>query len=66
MKQHIDSYNYFVETDIVQIMKANQRVTCESDSSWFLKYTNIYVDKPCIDEDTFVTDITPGGAASVT
>ncbi|CAK79043.1 unnamed protein product (macronuclear) [Paramecium tetraurelia] len=47
-KQHIDSFNYFIEQRLEQIVKSplNQRITCESDSSFLLEYLSIRVENP--------------------
>jgi DNA-directed RNA polymerase III subunit RPC2 len=39
VKQHIDSFNYFIEVELKKIMKANEFVLCEADPSFFLKYS---------------------------
>lgn len=46
VKQHIDSFNYFVETDIKNIVKANNKVTSDVDPRFWLKYTDINVGFP--------------------
>lgn len=33
-KQHIDSFNYFLNVDMRTIMKANNKITCDADPSW--------------------------------
>lgn len=38
MKQHIDSYNYFVNVDLRKIIKANEKVTSDVDPNFYLKY----------------------------
>lgn len=38
VKQHIDSFNYFINVDIKKIMLANHKVTCAADPNFFLKY----------------------------
>lgn len=40
-------------------MKANEKVLCESDPSFYLKYLNVYVTFPTTDEDSIVTALTP-------
>ncbi|TKR68343.1 hypothetical protein L596_024337 [Steinernema carpocapsae] len=50
VKQHIASYDYFVNNDIKQIVEANQRVTSDANPSFFLKYTNIEVGMPNLEE----------------
>ncbi|KAG1669071.1 hypothetical protein FOA52_003989 [Chlamydomonas sp. UWO 241] len=59
VKQHLDSYNYFINEDIKKIVSANERVTCDTDPNFYLKFLNIYVGRPSIEEDMVATDITP-------
>mmetsp|Transcript_38743 Transcript_38743/g.50119 ORF Transcript_38743/g.50119 Transcript_38743/m.50119 type:complete len:1149 (-) Transcript_38743:193-3639(-) len=53
MKQHIDSFNYFVETDIKNIVNAssNREVKSDVDPRWFLKYTDVMVGEPEIQDE---------------
>lgn len=46
VKQHIDSYNYLIETEIKDIMNANKFVRSDVDNKFFLEYTNIWIGKP--------------------
>ena len=46
VKQHIDSFNYFVDVDIKNILKANNKVTSDVDPRFWLKYTDIVVGFP--------------------
>ncbi|KNZ77353.1 DNA-directed RNA polymerase III subunit RPC2 [Termitomyces sp. J132] len=46
VKQHIDSFNYFVDVDIKNIVKANNKVTSDVDPRFWLKYTDINVGFP--------------------
>jgi len=50
VKQHIDSFNYFINTEIKQIMQANSKVTTEADPVWYLKYLDINVGTPDVEE----------------
>ena len=61
VRQHIDSFNYLVNDEIKKIIhaKANEKVTCDTDPNFYLKYTNIHVGKPSVEEDYIVEDITP-------
>jgi DNA-directed RNA polymerase III subunit RPC2 len=59
VKQHIDSFNYFVDHEIKNILKANKICRCESDPNFFLEYTDIWVGEPCHEEDMVVGKITP-------
>lgn len=47
VKQHIDSFNYFVETDIKKIIKANQIILSDIDPDFYLKYLDIRIGTPC-------------------
>ncbi|XP_048688146.1 DNA-directed RNA polymerase III subunit RPC2 isoform X3 [Caretta caretta] len=55
VKQHIDSFNYFINVEIKKIMKANEKVTSDADPMWYLKYLNIYVGIPDVEESFNVT-----------
>ncbi|KAF2671685.1 beta and beta-prime subunits of DNA dependent RNA-polymerase [Microthyrium microscopicum] len=62
IKQHIDSFNYFLETDLKQIVKANQKVCSDVDQKFWLEYTDIRVLRPTrVDEE-----IQPHGGSTVT
>ena len=50
VKQHIDSFNYFINVEIKKIVKANELVTSDADPTFYLKYLNISVGKPNIEE----------------
>ncbi|KAF8182882.1 hypothetical protein BJ912DRAFT_853825 [Pholiota molesta] len=54
VKQHIDSFNYFVDTDIKNIVKANNKVTSDVDPRFWLKYTDINVGFPDRDEESAI------------
>ncbi|KAK9824521.1 hypothetical protein WJX72_011068 [[Myrmecia] bisecta] len=61
VKQHVDSFNHLINMEIKKIVRAkgNERVTCDTDPNFFLRYTDIYVGKPCVEEDYIMSDITP-------
>jgi DNA-directed RNA polymerase beta subunit len=40
MKQHIDSFNYLINQDIKNIVKANSKVTSDADPLFFVKYND--------------------------
>lgn len=37
VKQHIDSFNYFINVEIKKIVQANDKVTCDADPLFYLK-----------------------------
>lgn len=37
VKQHIDSFNYFINVDLKNIIKANEKVTSDVDPHFYLK-----------------------------
>ena len=51
MKQHIASFNYFVNQDIRNIVMANERVTSLADPMFYLKYLDVRVGSPDVEED---------------
>ncbi|KAJ3672618.1 hypothetical protein LUZ60_007339 [Juncus effusus] len=57
VKQHIDSFNYFVNHGIKKIMEANSIV--KVTDSIYLKYTNIYVGKTEVMMDLASYQLTP-------
>ncbi|XP_060516602.1 DNA-directed RNA polymerase III subunit RPC2 [Cylas formicarius] len=50
VKQHIDSFNYFINVEIKKIVEANNTVTCDADPLFYIKYTNVHVGRPDVDE----------------
>lgn len=50
VKQHIDSFNYFVDTDIKNILRANSEVRSDIDAKFFLRYIDIRVGEPTRDD----------------
>lgn len=62
MRQHIDSFNHFINVDMKEIVNArsNQEIRSEADPKFFLRYTDIYVGEPNLEEEAFVTsNVTP-------
>lgn len=56
-KQHVASFDYFVETEIKHVVAAapNQTVRSEVDPNFYLSYTDVYVGLPSIEEDAFTS-----------
>ena len=52
VKQHIDSFNDLINRELKKIIlsKSNERVTCDKDPNFYLRYTDIFVGKPCVDQ----------------
>ena len=48
--QHLDSFNHFINIDIHKILSANQKLACEADVNWYLKYLSIKVGHPDSEE----------------
>lgn len=42
VKQHIDSFNYFIEKDIKKVVEANKKVVCDADPSFYVKYVLLF------------------------
>lgn len=50
VKQHLDSFDHFIEVGIKEILKANNEIRSEYDPNWFLRYLDISVGRPEIEE----------------
>ena len=60
VKQHLDSFNYFVDVDLKKIVKANQKIVSDVDPQFYFKYLDIRVRTPQRqDLDSFNNSITP-------
>lgn len=46
VKQHIDSYNYFIEVELKKIIEAEPLITSDIDPDFYIKYLDIYVGTP--------------------
>lgn len=46
VKQHIDSFNFFVEVELKKIVRANRTVLSDIDPRFYLTYNNVYVGRP--------------------
>ncbi|KAF2097343.1 putative DNA-directed RNA polymerase III subunit RPC2 [Rhizodiscina lignyota] len=63
VKQHIDSFNFFIEHELKNIVKANQIIRSDVDDRFLFQYLDIRVGKPDRVEDNGVdqalTPVTP-------
>ncbi|KAL2004858.1 hypothetical protein VTN00DRAFT_3131 [Thermoascus crustaceus] len=67
VKQHIDSYNYFVEVQLKKIVQASSTIRSDVDHNFYIKFTDIYLttprraDEPQTDEAgfTYESTVTP-------
>ncbi|XP_014210449.1 DNA-directed RNA polymerase III subunit RPC2 [Copidosoma floridanum] len=50
VKQHIDSFNYFINVEIKKIIKANEKIFSDVDPMFYLKYLNISIGTPDVEE----------------
>ncbi len=46
VKQHLDSFNYFINVDMKKIVKANEKIFSSVDPNFYFKYLDIHVGKP--------------------
>lgn len=56
VKQHIESFNHFVEVGLKKIIDAEPLITSEIESRFYIKYENIYIGRPSRYDDVFVGD----------
>ncbi|XP_035736738.1 DNA-directed RNA polymerase III subunit RPC2-like [Vespa mandarinia] len=55
VKQHIDSFNYFINVEIKKIVKTNEKVLSDADPLFYVKYLNVHVGSPDVEEGFNVT-----------
>jgi DNA-directed RNA polymerase III subunit RPC2 len=55
VKQHIDSFNYFVDHDLKAIVKANDKVTSDVDPRFFFRFRDISVGSPEAEQTDLVS-----------
>lgn len=46
VKQHLDSYNYFVEVQMKKIVESSSTIRSDVDHNFYIKFTDIYVASP--------------------
>lgn len=62
LRQHIDSFNHFVHTEMKQIVQSpsNNEIRSDHDPKFYLKYTDCWVGEPSVEEDSYAsTQATP-------
>jgi len=57
LRQHIDSFNHFVHTEMKQIVQSpsNNEIRSDYDARFYLRYTDCWVGEPNIEEDAYST-----------
>lgn len=56
VKQHIESFNHFVEVELKKIIEAEPIITSDIDPDFYLKYEDIYVGRPSRFDEHYVND----------
>ncbi|KAH6772430.1 nuclear RNA polymerase C2 [Perilla frutescens var. hirtella] len=59
VKQHLDSFNFFIETQIKKIIQANSLLTSSGDPSIYLRYKDVRVGVPSLTVDNVTEELTP-------
>ncbi|XP_074347790.1 DNA-directed RNA polymerase III subunit 2-like [Apium graveolens] len=59
VKQHLDSFNYFVTTGLKKIVHANHEIRSRVDNNVFLRYTNVRVGEPCMIVNSVLEQLSP-------
>ncbi len=57
MRQHIDSFDYFVNTEMKEIVQSPSacEIRSEHDPKFYLRYTDCWVGEPNVEEDSYST-----------
>ncbi|KAI3741434.1 hypothetical protein L1987_59106 [Smallanthus sonchifolius] len=59
VKQHLESFNYFIRTGIKKIVRANNLVTSKSDPTVYIRYTDVWVGRPSEVVDGVTDSLSP-------
>jgi len=62
MRQHIDSFDYFVNIEMKEIVQSPSacEIRSEHDPKFYLRYTDCWVGEPSVEEDSYtMTQATP-------
>ena len=65
VKQHIDSFNHFINVDIKKIVQANNKIVSDADPNFYLIYKNIYVGTPDVEESFNLTRLASTAPMSI-
>lgn len=57
--QHIESFNYLINTEIRNIVRANEKIVSEQDPRWWMEYMDVRVGTPVITEELLDRSVTP-------
>lgn len=58
-RHHINSFNHFINVEMKRVLSANNIIDSEVDPSFYLKYLDIRVDPPTIEENMVKRYISP-------
>lgn len=56
VKQHIESFNHFVEVELKKIIDAEPIITSDIDPDFYIKYENIYIGNPRRHDEQWMGD----------
>ncbi|XP_052171980.1 DNA-directed RNA polymerase III subunit 2 isoform X2 [Diospyros lotus] len=59
VKQHLDSFNYFVGTEIKKIVRANDLITSKVDPTIYLRYKDVWIGEPSMIIDGITEKLSP-------
>lgn len=59
VKQHLDSFNYFVRTGIKKIVRANDEIRSKVDPNIYLRYKDVRIGEPSVLLDAVTEKLSP-------
>ncbi|CAN0910483.1 DNA-directed RNA polymerase III subunit 2 [Linum grandiflorum] len=60
VKQHLDSFNYFVNVGIKKIVRANDRIVSKMDPGIYIRFKDVRIGQPTeVDEESGIHILTP-------
>ncbi|EXJ60748.1 DNA-directed RNA polymerase III subunit RPC2 [Cladophialophora yegresii CBS 114405] len=62
VKQHVDSFNHFVDVELRKIIDAEPLITSDIDPKFYIKYEDIYIGRPCRVDEMEESSLRRGGS----
>jgi DNA-directed RNA polymerase III subunit RPC2 len=62
VKQHVDSFNHFVDVELKKIIDAEPLITSDIDPKFYIKYEDIYIGRPCRVDEMEASSLRRGGS----
>ncbi|KAK9929707.1 hypothetical protein M0R45_026795 [Rubus argutus] len=59
VREHLDSFNYFVNTGIKRIVRANDRIVCREDPRIYIRFLDVEIGNASVTRDGVTDEVAP-------